>query len=162
MRPCCSKPGFWERATPRALTPAEEAYATRIGRQRYFESVRDGLRDKFGKASMDNHVLGARGELAFCVLFGLEWPASVGAYGQPDVGDYDVKTARRPVLAVKPEEARRLGTKYALMFHDQAAQAFRLLGYIGAAEAAAVPITAGTMRDAHFMSPAELHLFPRH
>lgn len=72
-----------------ALTTEEAQEAKQVGLKRHGEAVRMGLLDKHGlkpRQAKASHILGAKGERAYCKAFGLRWTASVNTFKAPDVG----------------------------------------------------------------------------
>jgi hypothetical protein len=74
------------------LTAEQLRWATEVGIARERESLKAGLRDRRCSthgSSEDSDIEGACSELAFDLLMGRPWSASVNSFGKPDSGDYD-------------------------------------------------------------------------
>lgn len=77
------------------------------------------------------HILGARGELAFCRLMGLEWPARVNTFrDKPDVDpDWEVRTS--PIASVVKVDVRDPeGYRVVQVVSDHGSDAFTITGFI--------------------------------
>lgn len=77
------------------LNAADMAWANKVGEARWARVKRNGSKAKFAGATMERHLEGARGELAFCRALGLVWPASDGTYlTAPDVWpNWEIRTS---------------------------------------------------------------------
>jgi hypothetical protein len=92
------------------LTPREAAEAERVGRARYDESIGSRRRDYWGmgKDSSESHEFGAKGEFAFCKMYGILWDKAVNQFAVPDIrGQVEIRTLRdssRVNVKVKPKD----------------------------------------------------------
>lgn len=79
------------------LSGFELAKARDVGRRRYGTVDRKTLKPAFPGATVEDQIVGAEGELAFCKAAGLEWPAFVDTFTKvPDVmPNWEVRTSRR-------------------------------------------------------------------
>ena len=119
------------------LTADQLEYAERIGelRQRNGSQYRDAYGARLSyEEGRDLHQLGARGELAVAVAFGIVWQASlqVEKHGG-DVGPYQVRTGQRSSdsLILRPGDDRR--EVYVLVVPGRA-DALLLVGWIRGAD----------------------------
>jgi len=77
----------------------EEQYqrAVRVATLRYNESIRRGCQQAYGAAghNLNTDILGALGELAYCIYTNQPWSESVNTFKAPDVGkNVQVRTTR--------------------------------------------------------------------
>jgi hypothetical protein len=82
------------------ITMTDEQYqrAVKVGTRRYEESKKMGLRQAYGAAGYDlnKDILGASGELAYCLYTDQSWSESVNTFKAPDVGtNIQVRTTPR-------------------------------------------------------------------
>ncbi len=74
-----------------SLSPDNVKWANEVGTDRYVRSKKRGSSPRFsyestGRSGEETHRMGARGELGFCVAYGLTWPARVDTFRElPDV-----------------------------------------------------------------------------
>jgi hypothetical protein len=72
------------------LDPWELMTAAQVGVTRNIQAIKRGSKNsKYGNVADDSwnmHILGALGELAFCKVTGIYWPASVNTYKDADAG----------------------------------------------------------------------------
>lgn len=161
----CRGIGFWYRACL-PLSAADLAWADAIAGNRLEEAIRAGGRDRLGYNSLRSHELGARGELAFCRLLGIEWPARVNTFhALPDVDpDYEIRTAVKRYLKIRPAETAGdlAARRFVLVTADGAWHT--VWGYVYGAEAYGAPVSdpGGLGKPAHFLRPADIHRLPFH
>lgn len=81
--------GYWQNMQCRPLTQAEERRAYLVAKERHDRSwtrrSKDRVNPKSKQKDFATHLLGARAELAYCILEGVEWPATVDDFKNPDV-----------------------------------------------------------------------------
>jgi hypothetical protein len=86
---CHTGLGYWRVMECRPFTPREEARARRVGEKRHLRSTARGSVDSVSKKDKAKdlavHIMGARAELAWCILEGVKWSASVDNFHKPDV-----------------------------------------------------------------------------
>jgi len=92
------------------LEDAEIRNATRVGLVRFDEANSRGYENKHGLGKSQQvivHMVGARGEAAFCKAAGLVWPAHINTFMAPDVGeDIQIQTRTKDYydLIVRPND----------------------------------------------------------
>lgn len=177
--PCRYTNGYWARGHVRPLTPAELARADAWGDGLYLKAKRGGYRDNLGAPSAENHRLGARGELAFCVFMGIEWTPDAWAFHDlPDVPpDFEIRTARalRLGLKIRKDEAaldsRSRQRRFVLLTpapkryrnaYLPNGASFVIHGFARGYEAYGTPTSdpGGRGRPAHFLDVEALHSLP--
>ncbi len=79
------------------LNDSELRRARDVGERRFRTVDRKSLRPAFPGATVEDQIVGAEGELAFCKAVHLPWPASVDTFTkEPDVWpNWEVRTSRR-------------------------------------------------------------------
>jgi hypothetical protein len=94
------------------LSPSEEAWAHRIGQQRFATVERQKLHARWGNATAEQQIIGAKGELAFCKALGLIWPAYVDTFDAvadvPPNWEVRAQTKSR-MLPVKADTKKKAG-----------------------------------------------------
>lgn len=79
------------------LTPEKQKRAVAVATRRNLESAKVGDRNRYGlvggpKKDLEMHIAGTSGELPTAEYKGIPWAESVNTYGEPDVGDIQVRT----------------------------------------------------------------------
>jgi len=112
----------------------EEQYqrAVQVGIRREEESVKKGLKQAHGaseKGSVDRHILGAPGELAYCLYTDQDWNESINTFKAPDVGtDIQVRTTNRLDGRLIVREADKDEDLYVLVLSE--GKKFKIVGSI--------------------------------
>jgi hypothetical protein len=118
------------------LNSREIARAVSVAERRQRRAVEEG-RTSVGAAAKDplkTHIVGAMGELAFCKIWGLEWPATVDNYGGADVGDdIEVRTRTKWWYELKVVPKGRDDFIHALVVMD--GEWYRYIGWMMGREA---------------------------
>lgn len=90
------------------LRSSDLDWAKREGARRLRDAEALGLKTSwpYGERSgLDTHTLGCMGELAFCRVMGLEWPARNLNFKGPDIDPYwEIRWASWPYLKVRPDD----------------------------------------------------------
>lgn len=110
------------------LTASDVRWADRVAQLRV--ATAKG-RSRFDEAtSPAGHILGARGELAFCRGLDFDWPASVGTYRtEPDVPpNWEVRASIRPQLKVSTDDPADIFVA-AVQAMDRQQLRFQIHGY---------------------------------
>lgn len=147
---------------PRIVTLPEDLAeeATAVGQARYMLAVQRGQKDSFDENSPEAHIMGARGEAAFCWAYGIRWDRTYDTFGSvPDqLPDWEIRTTkstehlkvRRKKAPNNDDPTRRV--TYVLERKD--GTHFVLCRYIRAGEAQKLfPLTdpGNRKRPAHFV-----------
>lgn len=80
------------------LTEEQYQRAVRVGTLRYTESIKRGCQQAYGAGGYDlpTDIIGAAGELAYCLYTNQPWSESVNTFKAPDVGsNVQVRTTGR-------------------------------------------------------------------
>lgn len=89
----------WPNVIKFTASLADREDAAEGGHARYDDNILNGRKDSWGIDSPWSHVLGAMGELVVARLLGIQWEPlrPAGRFrATPDVGPYEVRTARLP------------------------------------------------------------------
>jgi hypothetical protein len=100
--------------------------------------IGQGRADRWGARNAANDLLGSAGEVAFARLAGLAFECKPLGFSKPDVGRYQVRTSRSYPFLVVRENDPDDGPVVA-MAGNEAAMAFRLVGWLPAARAGKRP-----------------------
>ena len=170
---CQSGSGFWEKTTSRHLTPKEEDWARRVAERRHERSYgrdRDTVYRKARDVDYAMHLMGARAELAWCILEGVRWPASVDAHRRkdppPDVPpDIEIRCRDEKWVNIIIRERDLTGDKIHRRFVSAKQLSdgrFEFDGWILGTEAIRTPLRDKGRygRPAHFINVRELHRLP--
>jgi len=183
--PCLIKPGYWKRADVRPLTLDELLWAERVADARnrsYDRKQRDssGRTGRTHASARRADIIGAEGELAFCVFWGIPWPATVEDYGVIDVAPgsdmamflpprVQVKTrdlsnsSRFYNMIVKPRDLKKRHAKDTMFvcMHQVDVGTYAMMGFAWGDECARFPTSKpGGWDPVHEISVDSMHRFP--
>jgi len=119
-----------------------------------------------GAQGFTSHFKGALGELAYCILFGIPWPARVDTFtGPPDVDpDIEIKTSGfGPHLMARPKDVtEHAGRRFVAMSFDKPERTFRCYGWCWGRELAEAPLRdpGGWGKPVHWLEAHDLHRLP--
>ena len=94
------------------LTDEDVSFARKVAGRRHNEAIDQGREDKHGlkargRGEMQEHDLGALGELAVARLWGVEWPAHINTFKSiPDLAEWEIRTRSRLYyeLLIRPDD----------------------------------------------------------
>jgi len=93
------------------MTEEEYQRAVKVGTLRHEESKKQGLQQAYGATgyNLDTDIMGASGELAYCIYTNQPWSGSINTFKAPDVGvNVQIRTApvgnRKNRLIVREED----------------------------------------------------------
>ena len=143
------------------LTKYEERICEWVGRQRFEHARKNNLEagqgTSKGNRNADNHIRGARGELAASIMLNVCWRPNIGQTKEPDIGrNIEVKTTDRPDgrLIVKPDDHAKDDAPYVLVFFRDVH--FELVGWEYAGEAKKWPILDYGKDPCHYVDQGAL------
>jgi hypothetical protein len=162
---CQTSAGYWARATARGLTRDEQALAAAVALARHEASRSRADSDSVGPKTLADHfradLVGAYGEMAYAVLFDVEWDMGVDTHAAPDFPpDIELRTtsAVRGRLIVR-DRGVHLDRRYVLARWEGHHCVF--LGWCWGTEAVRFPTSApGGLPPAHFIDAEALHRLP--
>lgn len=112
------------------LDAPEVAVGRVVGQMRFDQAVAEKRRDGFRSHSVENHVLGALGEMAFAKGFGVYWDFSCGTFKRRrDVCGCEIRTRRgddKPLVIRETDNATDL---FALVCYREKSDDFRIAGF---------------------------------
>jgi len=137
---CQTGLGYWESALVRPFTEDEEAecreHAIKKSRASGRGTRNRKLTDSRGQKTLEQHrhadLIGARGEKAWSIFWGVPWPKRINDFTHPDFDpDIEVRTTEMdpPTLIIRPRDVQKSQRRYCLL-HSDPEGCIRLLGWV--------------------------------
>jgi hypothetical protein len=137
---CQTGTGYWAKATVRPFTDEEEeecrihAMAMSRASGRWTSARR--LTDSRGRKTLEQHrhadLVGARGEKAWSIFWGVPWPKRINDFKDPDFDpDIEVRTTEMdpPTLIIRSRDVQKADRLYCLLHSDTDGR-IHLLGWV--------------------------------
>lgn len=175
--PCRTGSGYWVYADVRALTPLEEDECLTHAREKSAASrgpsrvrrARRERQDSVNQKSLEQHlaadIVGARGEKAWSIFWGVPWPKRINDFTNPDFDpDIEVRTTRTdpPELILRTRDMREKAHRRYVLIQERADGCHRLWGWVRPQEVYHLHAEDRGSRGtpARFVPTYELHRFP--